>query len=217
MPKKSRNNKAKGAAANGVVLQKMMQMMANVKLQPTPAAKPKKRRNRRPRANAVSAEGMITLTRKELLGTVTADANGNAKATYKLQPDTFTFMSTIGKCFERSRWLKISIVYKPAVSMTSAGLVAMGVDWDGVSAADTREKVAAYTPSSTFAVWQDTEKTPLVLPPNRLQSRQWYTHQSATAGDWGPGSIVLLATGPRGSTLGEIYATYTIQMMGTMK
>lgn len=216
MPKKSRNNKAKGAnAANGAMLQKMMQMMATVQLQSKSAPKPRKRRNRGSRANAVNAEGMITLSRKELLATIKADAAGNAIGTYNIKPSTFTFLKNLGSSFERSRWLKVAVSYKPAVSMTSAGLLAMGVDWDGASVARTRENIAAYTPSSTFAIWQDTEKNPMVLPPARLQSRQWYSHQSSEAQEWGPGSIAVAATGPESATLGEVYVSYTIQMMGT--
>lgn len=214
MPKKSRNSKAKSAtAATGVTLQKMMQLMANMKVQPTAAAKPRRRRNRGNRANAINAEGMITLTRKELLTTITADKDGNSTKSVALKPASFTFLKNIGSSFERSRWLKMSVVYKPAVSMTAAGLVAMGVDWDSKGTGTTREAIAAYTPSSTFAVWQDTERNPLTLPPARLQSRQWYTHDSAS--DWGPGTLAIQATGTASATLGEIFVTYTIQMMGT--
>lgn len=213
MPKKSRNKKAGVNVATGNVMQKMMQMMANMSVVP-PASKPK-RRNRRRKANAVNAEGMITLTRKELLGSVTTDSKDDYITKFNIKPSAFKFLSNLGNSFERSRWLKLSLVYKPAVSLTTSGLVTMGVDWDATSAYTKREQVAAYTPSSTFAVWQDTEKQPLILPPGKLQSRQWYNHHSATVGDWGPGILVVGVTGAKSLTVGDIYVSYTIQMMGT--
>lgn len=212
MPKNKRNNKGNASAANGAVLQKMMQLMSNMKVQPQ-AAKSRRPRRRRPKPSAVNMEGMITLTRKELLGSLKTGTNGDVTSTFELKPASFKFLKNLGSSFERSRWLKLSVAYKPAVSVTSAGLIAMGVDWDGTTTATTRETIAAYTPSATFAIWQDTEKSPMTLPPSRLQSRAWYVHNAAQ--EWGPGKLVVNATGAASTDIGEIYVTYTIQMMGT--
>uniref|UniRef100_A0AB39J8D1 Capsid protein n=1 Tax=Chihuahua culicoides solemo-like virus 1 TaxID=3239315 RepID=A0AB39J8D1_9VIRU len=214
MPRKSRNAKKNVNAASDA-LQKMVQMMSSVKMQPSAPKRPKPRRNRKARVSAVDAEGMITLSRKELVTTITSESNGSKSLTIALKPDSFKFLKNLGSSFERTRWLKMSFFYKPAVSMTSAGLVAMGVDWDSQSTKSTREDIAAYTPSSTFAVWQDTEKAPLILPPTKLQSRQWYMHASSEQADSGPGTLVISATGPNSSTLGELFVVYTVQMMGT--
>lgn len=212
MPRKAKSNN-KGFTPD--LMQKMVTAMAAMKMAPVAAPKPKKRRNRR-RRNAVSSEGEITLTRKELLKTITVPAGKDEVAmSINLRPDEFPFLKGLGDVFERVRWLKMTIHYKPAVSLTTAGLVALGVDWDSKSAATTREKVAAYTPSSTFAVWQDTEKQPMVLPPAKLQSRAWYSMTSSENTDRQPGQLVVAATGPPSSTLGELYCTYTVQMMGT--
>jgi len=80
-------------------------------------------------------------------------------------------------CYEHSKWHSLAIWYKPAVGSTVNGLVSFGVDYDDAIYPSTRQVVCGYTPSTTTAVWQDTESKKIRVSGAKLQSRAWFAHQ----------------------------------------
>lgn len=218
MPRKS--NKSNSAAGE---MQQLIQLLKKVALTKSGSSQPKRRRRARKARTkpAASQEGQIVLTRTELLGTVSIKkTKDTAMGHFDLVPDSFTFLKGISKSFERVRWDKLHIFYKPAVGTTYGGLVSVGVDWDFAQTDVERSKISGFTPNQTCAAWADTESKPMVLPQSRLQSRLWYLpNGSADWPDKGPGKLHWAATGTTSdkadTTVGEFWASYRVTMQGT--
>lgn len=137
-----------------------------------------------------------------------------------IKPASFSLLANIAKSFERSVWRSLVFYYKPAVATTFGGLVAYGVDWSSKLAVKDldRKKVCALSPVCTHAAWMDSERTPLRLPRQLLQSRKFYLHESAEVEDAGPGTLVVSASVAQSANevvLGEIWAYYDIELIGT--
>lgn len=199
-------------------LERLMQMLTT-SVAPKPPVK--RRRRARNRKAAVSEEGTITLRRHELVKTLTTDDKGALSGSVALVPKSFSFLKGIAASFEHSRWHKLQVYYKPAVAVTTGGLIAIGMDWDNSSSnATTRETISAFTPSMHFPAWKDTSTMPMVLPPRKLQTRMWYPHNSASADavDKGPGTLRIAGeiNGVAAKTnVGELWIAYEVQMQGT--
>lgn len=208
-----KKNKNKPAAMPH--METLIQALTKASISPR---KPRNRR-RRPKKTAVDQEGMITLRRSELVASLTTDDKGKVNSSLLLAPKSFKFLAGIAKSFERSRWLKMHVFYRPAVSVTKGGLVALGVDWDGASeiATLTREQISTFTPSQHFAVWKDTAANPMILPPSKLQSRIWYQHNTSVDVDAAPARlrVCVEATEVKSQLIGELWVAYEIQMQGT--
>lgn len=187
------------------------------------AGPPKKKRRKRKKPNsglmAMSSQGQISLARRELLGTVSlGKSSASATGHFDLIPDTLAFLKGVFKNFDRVKWLKLNVYYKPAVGTTYGGMVAVGMDWDFKSEDVGRSKISAFTPSQTFAAWADTESKALVLPRDKLMSRTWYIPASESWSDKGPGKLHWAAEGTAdsgGKTLGEFWIDYSVVMDGT--
>lgn len=100
------------------------------------------------------------------------------------------------------------------------GLVTFGADWDFAGSAPARDKVSSYTPNSTWAIREDCENNPLVLPSSKLMSRKYYLH-NGTGDDFdkGPCKIWIVGTAQRDQAnveVGEVWVSYDITMSGTM-
>lgn len=170
-----------------------------------------------------AGEGEITISRKELFKSIRTDATGKDANYSDLVPSNFNVLKKLSHSFERIRWLKCHVYYKPAVGTTKGGLVTVGIDWD-FSAPEIvkidRKLATGYTPSATCAIWDDMEPTKMVLPPGKLMSRQWY-HLSSTGTsdryDEAPGRLVYAVESgdAKDMTVGEIWVEYTVVMSGT--
>lgn len=133
-------------------------------------------------------------------------------------PSSFSFLKGLGAVFERVQWKKIHFFWKPAVGTTFGGLITVGFDWDWSGQDADRAAVSAYTPSKTWPLWADGEKSPLVLPPSKIMSQKWYMPQQRDWSTKGPGklywavdaSAVTVAT-----VVGELWVDYTVLMSGT--
>lgn len=138
-------------------------------------------------------------------------------ANQTLVPNTFGFLKSVFASFERIKWLSAHVVYKPAVGTTIGGLITFGADWDAtIEKSYDRKKIGAYSPTHTCAIWCDTGASPMVLPPQKLAGRLWYTPRSTEETDKGPCTIVALASGPANDTVvGEIWITYNVILSGT--
>lgn len=206
--------KSKSAAAN---VQQLISMISKLNLdRPAPKRKAKKRRPKKT-GGLSQKEGSMTISRRELLQAVSTTATTDtATGKIELYPDKFAFLKGVAKSFERFRFSKMHLYWKPAVGTNYGGMIAMGVEWDFSSTKTLdRTGVTSFTPSVSVACWSDTESRPLVLPKNRLQSRDWYS-TSGAGFDAGPGRLHYCANGEKGAkTLGELWVEYTIEFMGT--
>lgn len=190
--------------------------------QPLVAAKKKrKKRNKRKRTglsgNLSNEDSQMRISRVEMVSNLTTTEKGVLVGHIDVLPSSFSFLKTLGSMFDRVRWERMSFHYKPAVGSTVGGLVSLGMDWDFNGGDVAREKISGYSPNTTFAVWNDTEKNPLILPSGKLMSRNWYTpnYQSATFIDRGPGKLHYAVSGPKSTVVGEIWVSYTVTMAGT--
>lgn len=220
MPRnKNKNNKSKSVAAKVDSLTSAVNRMA---LATPTAPKPRRRRRRAAgsRNSTTTSAGDIVISRRELFLTIKTAANSTAAhGNEYICPGKFSFLKSLDACFERFKFLKCHFYYKPAVGTTYGGLISFGVDWDRSppSTVD-RKVVSGYTPNRSLALWNDSERNPMVLPPSRLQSRNWYVTGSAAGLDNGPGSLVwaIDATSAASAiTVGEIWVDYTVHFSGT--
>lgn len=203
---------------------------ARAQVQPAQATSPvanggRKRRRRRNRAavapmQADLSAGVIRLQRRERVKVVKATDKAEISDSFDVVPSSFAFLSTLSKSFERSVWHRVSFCWKPLVGGLVGGLVTFGVDWDFAGSVPDRTKVSSYTPNSTWAVREDCENNPLILPASRLMSRQYYMHNSAgDAIDKGPCKIWVVGGVQNDQAkleIGEIWVSYDITMSGTM-
>lgn len=183
-------------------------------------AKPKQGKGKQKKSKIsgfISKSGEVEISKTELLGSIKVDANKtSASGSYKLQVSDIPYLKKLGACFERIQWFSLRVMYKPATSMTQAGLVSMGMDWNWSNAQNTRKTIACYTPTATNAVWKENSFT---CPRKMLQSRAWYSTQEDDTVDAGPGLIawaVDAAGGTAGLTVGEIWIVYKVVLAGTV-
>lgn len=177
----------------------------------------KRRRNRR--VKVANSAGTITFSRVEKLDDVTVVASrSSASGTIDIVPASFVFLKKFSM-FDKVRWNKLKLFYKPGVGATFNGFVSYGVLWDFSSDSANRAEISALTPNVSHAVWYDGQAAPLNLPQNRLQSRPWFTpDDKKDLLEIGPGRIFWCAeigTQSAAITVGEIWAEYSITMTGT--
>lgn len=208
MPKKTKQSQQKQIA-------KLTSALANLELR---NSSPKPAKPRRRKANAKVA-GDVTISRHEIVKEITLlKDKGTVNANVDIFPSSFSFLAKLSDSFERYRFTKCRFYWKPAVGMTYGGLVSYGCDWNFSSNKVSRKDVAGLTPNSSHAVWQDTERRPLVLPTSRLMSRAWYSSNTDDNFSKGPGRIIITATGEVPTSdkpLGELWVDYTITFSGT--
>lgn len=211
--------KTKSGASND--MQKLLSLLTKASVSGPPAVT-KKRRKRKKATSAVSQmDGVIRLSRSELLRSVTISKGNTSSSDHvDILPSEFPFLKGIATSFDRLRWEKLEFFYKPAVGTVFGGLVTVGFDWDFNSSDLDRTKISALTPTFTVPAWADSESKPMRLPPNRLQSRDWYTpnYANATYNDRGPGKIHIATTvtaQTADTILGEVWCRYSVVMQGT--
>lgn len=217
MPKK-KSNAVSSQQVDQLVSAMRSLMSKSVPAQPKTTKKKKKKSAKK---SSTASDGRIVLSRKELLATVSLDANSSSSvANTPLSPSSLPFLKGLSKNFELFRWDRVSLFYKPAVGSTYGGLVTIGVDWDGANVPTTRAGVSALSPNRTVPAWQDSESTPMSLPLERLRSRPWYVPQSSASDttDKYPATIVYALDGTSAKnkqTVGEIWISYQCTMQGT--
>lgn len=177
-----------------------------------------RRRRKRGVGSQIAQSGDVTLERCEML---TALKLGSGKSTLvgsePLALAKFGFLASMGKAFERVRWMQCHIWYKPAVGTNFGGLVTLGVDWNLGKGPTDRKGIVALTPNHTLACYADSEKSPMVLPSDRLMSRQWYDTSKDDA-DGAPGTLcwAVDSTAPSAeTTVGEVWVRYRVVLSGT--
>lgn len=201
---------------------------------PQPQRRRRRRRNAAGGPTAGLASGQVVLSRREWVKDVAlAAAKAEVGISLVLTPENFSWLANMAKAFEQYRWNSMAIEYRPAVGTTTAGLAALGFDWAsqevaigedgllGLTAEPGKKDVLAHSPNSDGPVWS---RLSLSVPSARLQSRAWYVLPKdltkQTLVDYAPGVLVAYANGTAssgGSTLGELWVTYSITLSGTRK
>lgn len=168
-----------------------------------------------------SPMGTLTITKRELLTTVTLAAEqAETLGSIPLVCGSFPYLKGLSASFDRVVFRKMHLWFKPAVGTTYPGRVSMGVDWDFKSKPTERKQLAGFTPTATAAAWEDTEKAQMVLPRSSLQSRTFYSTSGPKTEyvDQGPGMLHWGVSGkedPKIATISEIWAEYTVTLSGT--
>uniref|UniRef100_A0A0K8S3S6 Icosahedral viral capsid protein S domain-containing protein n=1 Tax=Lygus hesperus TaxID=30085 RepID=A0A0K8S3S6_LYGHE len=195
----------------------MQQLMSRM---PAPSQQPKRRRSRRKRRAPGPGQGVsngeLRLSKLELVESIKAvKATGAGSGSVKLVVSGLPFLKKIGDSFERIKWLKCRVLYKPLVGTIRDGGVTLGVDWNFKDVATTRANIACYTPTQSGPVFKEFS---LTLPPSRLQSRLWYMASSDDA-EGGPAIVAYAVAGCSSTTgditVGEIWVEYTVVLSGT--
>lgn len=184
------------------------------------------RRSRtRRRRQAAQVEGEVTIRRRELLAEITSTASATSTSGTKyLYPDTGTtsaqmpWLSSLAKNFDRMRWNSMHLYWKPAVSASTSGQVALGVDWNQSGAHGSLSAVLSLSPSRQCALWCDMEAQPIVLPRSRLQAVNWYQIGSGAGYQRGPAYLEYWITHDSvkdAKVLGSIWVDYNVTLQGT--
>lgn len=190
-----------------------------------PAPKPQRAggaRKKRPVGAEAINQGIIKISRTEMVAAVKQGTGDTVSGILKLEPDEFPFLKGLGKSFEKVKWIKIHVFWKGAGSGMTTGSLAMGVDWDASDSftAPTREKILAYTPNKVCLTRNDCEKDPMVIPPARLRAMGWLTPDGGANSNPAtrrPGTLAYTVSSNIENTklVGEFYISYTVHMTGT--
>lgn len=219
MPR-SKKNKSGGQPSAQQLMQQLVSMMRQTTVSAPRRKKPRKKKNKPSVGLRVTQPGDIAISRQEMVQTIKlASGKTEGGGHVDLAPESFTFLKSLFRSFDRVKWTRMAFYYKPAVGTTYGGLVSIGVDWDyGQADTTDRAQISAYTPNASFAAWSDTQKSPMVLPAARLMSRTWYLPRATAFQDKGPGKIHWAASGSSETgetTLGELWVDYSVIMSGT--
>lgn len=214
---------------NKQLLKAIRELTIAVGAKPKQAQAPPKRKSRRRRRRAGNSAaklggpasfggagaGDVTITKTELTSTVKLAA-GHASAFGSVEIRTggdLPWLKVMAASFERARWTRLRIVYKPGCAMTQSGRFSMGFDWDWTNTATTRARISGYQPNAGCAVYQDCAMTiPVTKGPQR-----WFIDAADDYTLKGPGKAVWAvdATSTTAETvLGEIWIEYTVILSG---
>lgn len=156
----------------------------------------------------------VTISRSEMLYEL---KKGAVSGAVFLSPSSFPWLKNLSKVFELWRPTRLQLEWRPAVSTSSSGTVAYGIDWakPQLKEADAvdRASVLALTPVVDGPVWRTSR---LNLPASILTSRKWFELSSDTYdSNTGPGSLAYSCT--YDGAAGEFWVHYTVHFYGTNK
>lgn len=185
---------------------------------------PRPSRGRRGGARTrVGNGGRIVLTRDELLVTVATTPDKNESVFSKdlvPSPGVMPFLFRLSSCYQRIRWVRASISWRPSCGTATDGIISYGVAFNGSESIKSRDLVTSLTPCNDHPVWQSTGISPLVIPGDMLMSRRWYP-LNVTGGDQfdkGMGKFCVGLTHDAekvAKSRGEFWISYTVEMEGT--
>lgn len=180
-----------------------------------------KRRTKKSKLSVQAGQGTLTLSRREFMRTVKVGAAGAVLLDYvDIVPSSFSFLKQF-TMFDRVKWNKLHVFYKPGVGANYNGFVSYGVLWgfDKAKPSD-RAGISSLTPNMSHAVWVDGEARPLICPAQKLQTRPWFTPDDDDSVEKGPGRIIIAAESPSNtasaaSIVGEIWVDYSVVLTGS--
>lgn len=173
-------------------------------------------------AGGFMASGGFRLSKSELLGSIVVPvADKKVIKYYGIVPAEIPWLKTLTSSFELVVWESVRFTYRPAVAMTQAGLVTIGVEYtdsDKHKPMD-RPQTAALTPSTGGPVWKEHSVS---VPKARLQARRAYPINPDVTGLtlnelYMPGylAVAVEAASTADLTVGEVWINYTILLSGT--
>lgn len=185
--------------------------------------RPVQARSRRGAGARIGNGGRITLTRDELFcSVVTTPAKAETSDTKNVYPSTTTmpFLFRLASCYQRIRWVRASISWRPACGTGTNGIISYGVAFNNTHKIATRDDVTSLTPCNDHPVWQSSGASPLTIPSDMLMSRRWYMLGSGNTDtiDSQPGRFAYGLTHNSSQTAearGEFWIHYTVEMEGT--
>lgn len=160
--------------------------------------------------------GDVRIRRRELYVPLTGATDKEVICQKFIKPDDIPWLKVLSASFQRFRFERVALSWRPAVGTTFAGMVTYGVQWDCGTAPDTRAKVQTYTPAMDHPIWQSTDARPMVLPPSQLHSRQWFATSGSTDPiDKAPAAISIAASKvEKAILLGELWIEYDVILEG---
>lgn len=213
----------------------LSKLLAKINVSPAASSKPKGGRRRRARGrnrDAGSAplaasrptnpsgrgpnSGEVMVQRTELLSAVTV--TGTVTSGFiNLAPSTtvLSWLQKVFVAFERIEWVHATLLYKPFVSASTSGSIAVGFDWDSTvasAASVTRATVQASTPVYESPVWQNGRVT---LPKKMLMTRRYYSKVGSESIDVQPCQVIWATAGASAATIGELWLEYKVKLSGT--
>lgn len=173
--------------------------------------KNKKNNSNTNEANLSGGVGTIRLKRKEMLTEVKGDSAGGF-VVLKPSANNMTFLHNLANCFTEIKYHSMSIHYVSSVGTTVSGLMTCGFKAGSiVTAAETSvTKVAALSPSLSLPVWN---KGSMNIPKDRLMTRRTYVIADTTI-DSTPGSLLWLCSAAKDTTVGALWVTYDVTLLG---
>lgn len=167
--------------------------------------------------------GRIRLQRDELmLQVVTTDKQAESLFSQSLAPSAnfMPFLFRLSSCYQRIRWLRMHIYWRPACGTNTNGIITYGVAYNNSNKFSARSDVTSLTPVCDHPVWQASGTQPLIIPGEMLMSRKWYALNTTGADpfDKQVGTFVcgLSHDAHAGAqSRGEFWASYTVEMEGT--
>lgn len=181
-----------------------------------------RRRGGRGPGPAIGNGGQISITRCELLRTVSTTVNKTESVfAVPLYPsaDQMGFLFRLASCYCRLRWVSMKIEWRPSVGTTTNGIITYGVRFaeaDLTTAPKSRLDVASLFPVNDHPVWQTA--APLVLSQELLMSRKWYSLLTTDGVDLAPGGLQVGLSHDStaaAQSRGEFWVTYTCVLDGT--
>lgn len=166
--------------------------------------------------------GRIVLSRDELLVQVVTTPDKNESVFSKdLVPSAgvMPFLFRLASCYQRIRWVRAHITWRPACGTATDGIISYGVAFNNSATVSSRDLVTALTPCNDHPVWQSTGVTPLIVPADMLMSRRWYP-LNTTGGDifdkcMGRFCVGLTHDSEKvARSRGEFWISYTVEMGG---
>lgn len=181
------------------------------------------RRGRARVGSRVGNGGRIVLQRDELLVQVkTSPQKGESVFSVDLKPSSgvMPFLFRLATCYQRIKWTRAHISWRPACGTSTNGIISYGVAYNNTRQVSTRELVTSLTPCNDHPVWQSTGVAPLVIPSDMLMSRKWYSLNSGSDDpfDQQMGKFYVGLShdvDPQGQSRGEFWISYTVEMEGT--
>lgn len=167
--------------------------------------------------------GRIVLSRDELLVQVKTSP-GKLESTFSvdLKPSTgvMPFLFRLALCYQRIKWIRAHISWRPACGTNTNGIVSYGVAYNNTRSITTRELVTSLTPCNDHPVWQSTGITPLIIPTDMLMSRKWYALNTSADDpfDQQMGKFYVGISHDNATAAesrGEFWISYTVEMEGT--
>lgn len=168
------------------------------------------------RSRGGPANGTFRVVKRELLDTVKTTTNQYI-ASVILHPDKLPWLGALAKGFDRIKWHRAKIIWRPSVGAMESGSIAIGIDWDSNAAALDYKNTVALTPVMDSPVWQSTT---LPLPSGKLQTRKEYHIRKDTNEsdyDKAPGYALIVTEGAKqNTTIGHVWLEYDVSLFGTV-